>query len=1359
MFEAVIASLLKGYVARYVDINADQLSVQLLYGRPIVVENLTFNKVTLNNDIQTKLKLPIEIESLHVGKIQCSFVWSSFFFRSSSAAFIIKIEHVRAIIKPIILDDNDNQQKEDEEYNQENEIVKKQNLLDLAEQELEKEFEYLGEVKSSSWSLKRLILSFLEKLQIQIIDVHISYESFTSDNTPYTVGLAFDNIQISNELSNENMNRKIFQVHNLALYADSNTNKDNDNTNHSYILLPSNSIKIYLTHNYIRKALINRRQPRYELEWTFDDLSLKSSVEQIKILSDVIRFIQYSNTHRKFMTDPSRPKLKISKQTAKLWWRYITLVLIRTQNYLKTPVSNEQTTTTTAKFWFNSKLLNKRLEQLKTYKQLYRLYLDNKYLKRSINTNFTSTDRLEMNDIELEFDLDILLRIRRVIFRKRAEEQFSLVQNQNQPITNEPTNSWYMSYAKWISSKTVDIWKTTTPTTDNNQTINSTNTTPLNENDKKLQEQVSTFIAQSLEDEDLSKQRRDALYLRLKFVIKSLQIDLVSDDNDDILFNFLLNNVSVLTELRPRHESVLFYVRLDDLNICDRLRTDAFSNIVCPKQRAQEYVIKISLVVSFFLLLLYFFFVCRSSFGAQRAPVFELSYEIKPPAQQPKTKRLAFSIAVRSRGLCFVCCPISVERLRNFFSAALIPPSSSSSTTLSPSPSILQHWTQLKDRTTKQIKSAFEQIFSTTSISKMTSSSVKKIKQGQRRYKKNFDIYLDICAPQMIIPQSSDRALIMDFGYLTFINDEYRRSSCPLQNCDMHHTGSTSPSSITDYFQQRPYFFNEQRTSPISSPINNGGGGGGGDDDDDEFLTPESSPLATDGILETETINYPVNIIPREHSSSPTIDNNDIMYSSFSLSLCDMQLGYLTYSNNQSTNNLSAIIEKFGVCFLIQYRTIETFDPLLPLIKVSGIIPKIILHLDPLRIETLCGIINNWGLFVENLPTSIVSKSDLPTKNPKKSPEEFNARLALGFRINEISIQLSDDIRALSEIRIQYIDLTLMNRINSNMLSFSVQTLMIIDALQNHGKDYELILTSNRALDINTQTGTLYEINKSSFNIDNEYLIRINIQSSTDIELDENYLTTDIHVNKLHFVFNPETLSILINFFVSIIYQMKTILRQNIREQSDILPRNERKKLTKYHINSEFQELSILFTNVLIKKSSRKIVYNTKLEKIAAARIKLASLKILIEPTTFIEAKISSLKIFNLLHDTIKITHNEQSSAIIDLGIEDKKSSEQDKKILPSEAFHLIYTRKQDETNNDIEDLSIEMASVCYTHSPKILFKIEQILKYMAQHCHSTAAIQMERMKQNMIRQGSILLNQYVLPTESGMIKSSNSTD
>ena len=158
------------------------------------------------------------------------------------------------------------------------------------------------------------------------------------------------------------------------------------------------------------------------------------------------------------------------------------------------------------------------------------------------------------------------------------------------------------------------------------------------------------------------------------------------------------------------------------------------------------------------------------------------------------------------------------------------------------------------------------------------------------------------------------------------------------------------------------------------------------EDEDDEFLTPDSSPLATDGVLETETTNYPL-ISFQENKVYHHHDDKNLMYSSFSLSLCDMQLGYINYSNNQSKNNLSSIIEKFGVCFLIQYRTIQIFDPLWPLIKVSGTLPKIIIHLDPSRIETLCGTINNWGSFIENLTSSIVSKSDLT--NNKKSIDEI----------------------------------------------------------------------------------------------------------------------------------------------------------------------------------------------------------------------------------------------------------------------------------------------------------------------------------------------------------------------------------
>lgn len=741
----------------------------------------------------------------------------------------------------------------------------------------------------------------------------------------------------------------------------------------------------------------------------------------------------------------------------------------------------------------------------------------------------------------------------------------------------------------------------------------------------------------------------------------------------------------------------------------------------------------------------------RSSISSQRAPIFELSYETNPPSQQSRTKRLSFTLAVRSRGLCFICCPMSVERLRSFLLSAFVEPTTRPSVPSSPAPnSILQHWTHLKDRTTKQIKAAFEQIFSqTTTAMTMSSSHVKHLKQGQRRQRKQFEIYLDICAPQMIIPQSSNRALTVDFGYLTFFNDEYRQSIRPLENYDLHTAGASSPSTLTDFFQQRPYFFNEQTVSPVVSNAD--------EDDNEEFATPGSSPLPLDDPLEPETNHYPINLIPREQSASPTTVQHEknLHYSSFSLSLCDMQLGYLTYSNASAPNKLSAIIEKFGVCFLIQYRTVQAFDPSLPLIKVSGTLPKIIIHLDPSRIETIGDTIHQWGLFMDKFTSSTPVPPDDANNTVSTSEgllNQIDARLSLDFRINEISLQLSDDLRALCELRVQNIHLTVLNHINANHLTFSVHTLMIVDAIQNHGKDYELLLTSNRALEINTQTGTLYESSEVTNNGDNDYLIQVEIHSCKNEQRQENIVNVDIRVNKLHFVFNPETLSILTNFVVNVIQRFRSIGGENLKESNQIKVPVEKHHLTTFQINSQFQELSILFVNVLTIKTLGKRVLGTRLEKIAAARIRAASLNITLEPPIFIEAEICVLQIFNLLPDSSSLTLNEQSSAIIDLGTDEKRMIEREfdqDEALPSKAFYLSYIKRK-EQDHDLENLSIEMASVCYTHSPKIISKIETICKYMAQRSHSNTAVQMEKVKQNVLKQGTMLLNQLVLPNESG---------
>ena len=314
-------------------------------------------------------------------------------------------------------------------------------------------------------------------------------------------------------------------------------------------------MEIYFIHNHF---MASQKEYRYEFECLFNDLNMKCNNEQVRILADIIRFIQYSSLRRMLISDPSRPSSKISKQSAKAWWRYTTLAVLRTQIDSKN---------LTRRFWFDRCLLIHRLHRLNTYKRLYRAYLDNKYFK---SPRFFFSNELTMNEIEREFNIKHLLIIRRSIFQTRINEQLS----QKKEIVR-----WYSIYAKWITTKVVDLWGRI-PASESNEMES------LNENDKKLQEQVNTFIAESLEDEDLLESCQDALIFRFNFAFKSMQIDLLSSNNT-ILFNFCLKNLSSVAEFRLRNQSILVSVRLEDLYVRDQEQIDTFSTIICSKERSR----------------------------------------------------------------------------------------------------------------------------------------------------------------------------------------------------------------------------------------------------------------------------------------------------------------------------------------------------------------------------------------------------------------------------------------------------------------------------------------------------------------------------------------------------------------------------------------------------------------------------------------------------------------------------------------------------------------------------------------------------------------------------------------------------
>ncbi|CAF3889617.1 unnamed protein product [Rotaria sp. Silwood1] len=289
----------------------------------------------------------------------------------------------------------------------------------------------------------------------------------------------------------------------------------------------------------------------------------------------------------------------------------------------------------------------------------------------------------------------------------------------------------------------------------------------------------------------------------------------------------------------------------------------------------------------------------------------------------------------------------------------------------------------------KSFMSLLEPIMPThiTNSNKMKAFHLQNLRQKRHREKQLFHVYLDIGAPKIIIPLPSNDTLVVDLGCLILTDDDESKSD-------------VATLLINTTFDQQQFQEN----------------------DDETFLTPDSSPEAIDNSLEEETTFYSINVIPKDQT------DDHVQYSSFTLSIRDIQVGYSTDS--------SQILEKFSTYFVVQHPV----NHLWPLLNISGTLQKLIIHLDSSKIQNLCCTISPWITFINSFTT--------------KSHYLVNVWPVLDFRLDEINVILNDAVQVLCDIHIKNINLSFINNDHSKNLTFILQTLTIFDCIQRIEKDY-----------------------------------------------------------------------------------------------------------------------------------------------------------------------------------------------------------------------------------------------------------------------------------------------------------------
>jgi len=266
-----------------------------------------------------------------------------------------------------------------------------------------------------------------------------------------------------------------------------------------------------------------------------------------------------------------------------------------------------------------------------------------------------------------------------------------------------------------------------------------------------------------------------------------------------------------------------------------------------------------------------------------------------------------------------------------------------------------------------------------------------------------WEIHLDIFAPQILVHpnHNSSSYLVIDLGRFQFTNN-------------------TAEKKTADYFEES-------------------------DSDNDEFLTPCSSPV-------------PVDDHPFICSSGNVIEELDIhskLYKKYLLDIKDVQVLVVGESNSR----LLHLIDKFSIHIEVDRRLVYSEDPLWPALTVVATLPDLTFHLNESKVQVVQAVICAFAS--SHAPLQPVELSFLQ-RRAKINAETWDL-VAAEFTIRNMSADLQLRGRSIAELQVTGTKATVTRRSpRDTQFSFVIASLLLVDAMQTFGPDYQLLLASHR---------------------------------------------------------------------------------------------------------------------------------------------------------------------------------------------------------------------------------------------------------------------------------------------------------
>lgn len=584
---------------------------------------------------------------------------------------------------------------------------------------------------------------------------------------------------------------------------------------------------------------------------------------------------------------------------------------------------------------------------------------------------------------------------------------------------------WFPQWWGW--------YKTDSPTSPESLTTTSTaqsadSTIPKDQN--QLEDEILNALAGSVENNSLLK--RDAVFGKFTFTLNKGTLDVcngVPDAQSRLMLQLQFENLLLDIESRPRSGSHFVGLSLGSVFVKDHITNNAdFPDLIRPQCKDELLVAHSRLHRSN---------VQRhNSSTTSTDPLFQMSYERKPLSFDTD-----YRLQIKSQSLDVV---YNVEAIKWILEFVMKP-----------------HQIQSTRRRIEAMKNKTKMEFI---------KNWENILEGDLSERKTWTLEIDISAPQIIFAENfltkNSSIVVIDFGRLQVTNSE------------------TTPSDPSSNVEAACDAMLMRRDS----------------EEDEAFMTPCSTPPGS----EASTTNTPTLCSALSEMPDFLVNLGDMalnertlhhkLYDSYSLNLTDMQV--LVCKTKERWSFASAkgssplhVLDRFSILLQIERRVVYTLDPQYPSLTMSGSLPKLVAHVNENKIAAITQVLNTLSTSNLQSPqkspptvgqdiTDSISKSDLspgeqiedkeivinsaPNNEDPEQQRELSKSIMLQFVVDQMALEVQSRGRSIAELQVTGVRAGYTQRLEDTSLTLSVHGLLLVDAIQSFGPDFELLIASHR---------------------------------------------------------------------------------------------------------------------------------------------------------------------------------------------------------------------------------------------------------------------------------------------------------